>query len=341
MGSHDHNGTGCDHPGDEDGHVHGDAHASAGVAGHAHSHGHAHAHGHGHAHGSPAVQGRAFLIGIVLNLGFVVIETGFGLAANSMALLADAGHNLSDVLALAVSWGAFRLSRRAPTARFTYGFRASSILAALFNGVVLLVACGALALGAIERLAQPPVVAGNVVALVALVGIGINLATALMFARGAKADLNVRGAFLHMASDAAVSAGVAIAGVVTARTGAAWIDPAVSLGIVVVILLGTWGLLREAVALALQAVPAGIDPAAVKQGLLGLGGVVDVHHLHIWPMSTTETALTAHLVLGGDAAPDGLPLRAQRLVASRFGIAHGTFQVERDDSGHDGLCRPE
>lgn len=308
----------------------------AGRSGHdAHGVGHAprraaHDHGHGHAHGhpSPDAQGGAFAIGISLNLGFVIAEGAFGVIAHSTALLADAGHNLSDVLGLAMSWGAIRLARRAPTPRFTYGLRASSILAALFNGMVLLVACGALALAAVQRLALPAEVAGETVTLVATVGIAVNLATALLFARGAKGDLNVRGAFLHMAADAAVSAGVAVAGYATLRTGWHWIDPATSLVIVVVILGGTWGLLREAFAMALQAVPAGIDPQAVTERLLTLPDVAAVHHLHIWPMSTTETALTAHLVVPGEARID-LALLGSREMEDRFGIAHCTFQVER------------
>ncbi len=301
------------------------------AAGHDNGHGHHHGAG-GHSHG-PVNYGRVFGIGIALNLAFVGIEGFYGFVTGSMALLADAGHNLSDVLGLVIAWGAWRLSRRRPTARFTYGLRGSSILAALFNAVFLMVACGAIALEAIQRFSAPAPVSGGTVMIVAGIGIVINLGTALLFARGSQGDINIRGAFLHMAADAAVSAGVVIAGLLTLKTGATWIDPATSLVIVAVIVAGTWGLLRESLAMAMQAVPNRIDPGAVVRALGEVEGVARVHHLHIWPTSTTETALTAHLVI-----PDGHPgdafLRATAtMLHERFGIGHATLQIEQDECG--------
>lgn len=294
------------------------------------SHGHSH---HTHAH-TPADFGRAFAIGIVLNLVFVAVEATYGLIANSMALLADAGHNLSDVLGLVVAWAAYLLAKRKPSPRFTYGLRSSSILAALFNGLLLLFACGAIALEAVQRFAAPQPVQGATVMVVAAVGIAVNLGTALLFARGRKGDINIRGAFLHMAADAAVSAGVVVAGMLTLRTGLPWIDPATSLLIVAVILAGTWGLLREAFAMAMHAAPSGIDPDAVADALGRVTGVSRVHHIHIWPMSTTETALTAHLVMPGGAPGDAFLAKLASDLAHRFAIAHSTIQIEtgeRDD----------
>ena len=305
----------------------------SGAHGHSHDHGHSlgahgHAHGgHGHSH-APASYGRAFAIGIALNGSFVVAEAVFGLWSGSMALLADAGHNLSDVLGLAMAWGGHALSRRAPSLRFTYGLRSSSILAALANALLLILACGAIALEAVHRLVEGSgATDGGVVMWVAGLGVAINLGTALLFMRGSH-DLNIRGAYLHMAADAAVSAGVVVAGFVVAQTGLGWIDPATSLAIVVVILLSTWGLLRDSVALSLQGVPRGIDVPAVQARLEALDGVERVHHLHIWPTSTTETALTAHLVMpeGGD---DAFLAQATHLLAHDFGIGHATLQIER------------
>ncbi|MGY2047912.1 cation diffusion facilitator family transporter [Methylobacterium sp. JK268] len=295
--------------------------------GHDH-HGHGrHHHGQGHVH-APAEFGRAFAIGIALNTGFVLVEGLFGVLSDSVALLADAGHNLSDVLGLVVAWVAAVLARRAPSPRFTYGLRGSSILAALFNAVFLLVAVGAVAWEAILRLSDPPPVAGATVITVALIGIAINGVTAWLFASGRKDDINIRGAYLHMVADAAVSAGVVIAGIVIVFTGWTWLDPLVSLAIVAVIVVGTWGLLRDSVTLSLAAVPPGIDPVAVRACLSERPGVAEVHDLHVWAMSTTETALTAHLVML--AGHPGNPFLAEcaQVLRARFGIAHVTLQVE-------------
>lgn len=294
--------------------------------------GHHHGAGHDHAHAqAPADFGLAFGIAIALNLAFVTIEAGYGFAANSMALLADAGHNLSDVLALIIAWVAYRLGKLKPTTRFTYGLRGSSILAALFNAVLLLVAVGAIALGAIERFGDPQPIAGRTIMIVAAAGIAVNGFTAWLFARGRKGDLNIRGAYLHMVADAGISAGVVVAGLVISLSGWVWIDPAVSLAIVAVIIWGSWALLRESVALSLAAVPPGIDPVAVEAMLTGLPGVDRVHDLHIWAMSTTETALTAHIVI-----PDGHPGDAflhaiAEALDDRFHISHATIQIESGD----------
>ena len=294
-------------------------------AGHDHGHaGHSHA-GHSHA---PKDFGRAFALGIALNVGFVVIEAVYGVLSNSMALVADAGHNLSDVLGLAAAWIASVLVKRAPSARFTYGLRGSSILAALFNAVFLLVATGGIMVEALRRFLEPAPVAGVTVMIVAGIGILINGFTAWLFASGGESDINIRGAFLHMAADAAVSAGVVLAGLVILWTGLDWIDPLVSLVIAALIVWATWGLLRDSLHLALDAVPPGIDPEAVRACLAARPGVAALHDLHIWPMSTTEVALTAHLVV--DASPDKNFLRetAEELRV-RFGIAHATLQVEQ------------
>ncbi len=299
---------------------------------HHHDHG-----GHGHSH-APADFGRAFLIGTILNLGFVAVEAGYGIAANSVALLADAGHNLSDVLGLLVAWGAASLGKRAPTMHYTYGLRRTSILAALFNAVFLLVAIGAIAYEAIGRLAAPEPVEGGVVMVVAGIGIVINGVTAWLFASGRKGDLNIRGAFLHMVSDAVVSAGVVVAAFVVVRTGWQWLDPATSLVIVAIIMVGTWGLLKDSVAMALDRVPDGIAPRDVEAALTGLPGVARVHDLHIWSMSTTEVALTAHLVMPEGCPGDAFLHDAADMLHHRFDIDHATIQVERD--GH-AACRLE
>jgi cobalt-zinc-cadmium efflux system protein len=301
---------------------------------HHHGPGHHHGHGgHGHVH-APADYGRAFAIGTALNLAFVAVEAGYGLHAGSMALLADAGHNLSDVLGLVLAWIGAVLARRTPTERRTYGLRSTTILAALANAVFLLVAIGGIALEAVHRFASPAPVAGRTVAAVALVGLLVNGATAMLFMSGRKHDLNIRGAFLHMAADAAVSAGVVVAGLTIAATGWLWVDPTLSLVIVVIIAIGTWGLLRESVDLALHAVPSHIDPRAVGAYLEALPGVTEVHDLHIWGMSTTDVALTAHLVRPALEDEDALLLRASRELRSRFGIAHPTIQIERGQGPH-------
>ena len=287
--------------------------------------GHRHGPGGGHA---PANFGRAFAIGIGLNTAFVLIEAAYGIAANSMALLADAGHNLSDVLGLVVAWVAAVLSRRPPSQRYTYGLRSSSILAALFNAVFLLLAVGAIAWEAILRLFNPEPVAGGTVMVVAAIGIAINGITAWMFAAGRKSDLNIQGAYLHMAADAAVSAGVVAAAAVILLTGWLWIDPAVSLVVSGLIVWGTWGLLRESLSMSLDAVPAGIAPDAVQAFLKGLPGVTGVHDLHIWAMSTTEVALTAHLVRPDASVDDDFIATTAHELEHRFGIQHTTLQIE-------------
>lgn len=298
---------------------------------HAHDHGgHGHAHGHGHSH-APVAFDRAFLIGISLNIVFVLVEAGFGFVADSVALLADAGHNLSDVLGLAIAWGGATLARRAPSKRFTYGYKGSTILAALLNAIFLLVALGAIILEAAQRLAEPAPVAGAIVSAVAAVGLVINLSTALLFARGRKDDINIRGAFLHMASDAAVSAGVVIVGGVILLTGLTWLDPAVSIVIALLIVWQTWGLFRESVEMSLAAVPRAIDYDAVGAALADLPGVARIHDLHIWPMSTTETVLTAHLLMPAGQPGDAFLLDTQAMLRKRFGIGHATVQIETTD----------
>jgi cobalt-zinc-cadmium efflux system protein len=283
-----------------------------------------------HAHG-PTNFGRAFLIGTLLNLGFVAVEAGYGLAANSVALLADAGHNLSDVLGLLIAWGAATLSRRRPSTHYTHGLRRTSILAALFNAVFLLVAIGAIALEAVNRIAQPQSVEGGIVMAVAAVGIVINGITAWLFASGRKGDINIRGAFLHMAADAAVSAGVVISGSVIMQTGWLWLDPVTSLVIVVVILTGTWGLLRDSVAMSLDRVPDGIVPREVEDALVTLPGVTRVHDLHIWSIGTTDIALTCHLVIPSGCPGDEFLHGTSAMLHDRFEIGHTTIQVERNE----------
>jgi cobalt-zinc-cadmium efflux system protein len=290
--------------------------------------GHDHHHDHGHGHAPPHDFGPAFAIGIALNLVYVAAEAGFGLLSGSMALLADAGHNLSDVLGLALAWGGLRLAQRPATPRFTYGLKRSGILAALANAVLLFIACGAIAVEAVQRLITPQPVPGLTVMAVAAVGIVVNGVTAWLFARGRKGDVNIRGAYLHMLADAGVSAAVVISGLLIWKTGLERIDPIMSLIVVAVILKGTWGLLTESVALALDAVPSNIDSAAVAGFLKSRPGVTQVHDLHIWPMGTTEVALTAHLVIpAGHPGDEALKALAHDLDHD-FGISHATLQVE-------------
>ena len=292
---------------------------------------HQHTHSHGHA---PASFGRAFAIGITLNLVYVAAEIGYGLLAQSLALLADAGHNLGDVLALALAWLAARLSRVRPSSRFTYGLRGSSILASVANAVTLLIITGGIAAEAIRRLFEPAPVAGPVVMVVAAVGVVVNGATALLFIGGRRSDLNLRAAFAHMATDAIVALGVVVAGALILWTGQSWIDPVSSLIISAVIVVGTWSLLRDSLGFALDAVPPGIDRTAVEHYLAGLPGVCAVHDLHIWGMSTTETALTAHLVRPGAPLDDALLHRAAETLRHDHGIGHATIQVEQGDEAH-------
>ena len=313
---------------------HGHSHNGHDHSSHGHSHGgHGHS-GHGHSHAPAAGHDRAFAIGIELNLGFIVAEVVFGLMAHSVSLLADAGHNLSDVLGLGAAWAAIALGRRSPSKRFTYGLKGSTILAALLNALLLLVALGAITLEAVQRLAVPAPVDGPLVAWVAGVGILINGATALLFLRGSAGDLNIRGAYLHMASDAMVSAGVVVSGLLIWWTGATWLDPVVSIVIAVLIFLQTWGLLRESVEMSLAAVPRGIDSDAVRADLQALPGVARVHHVHIWPMSTTETVLTAHLVMPAGHPGDAFLDSARAMLNEHFGIGHATLQVELAATDH-------
>lgn len=279
-----------------------------------------------------ATYNRAFAIGVALNLTFVIIEAIYGLRAHSLALVADAGHNLSDVLGLLLAWGAATLGATRPSPRRTYGLRRTSILAALANAILLLIAVGGITWEAVLRLQRPEPVASGVVIAVALVGVGINTATALLFLRGRRQDLNIRGAFLHMVADAAVSAGVVVAALLMRGTGWLWLDPAVSFAIAVVIAVGTWGLLRDSVNLALDSVPEGIAPEEVARFLSGLPGVVAIHDLHIWGMSTTHAALTAHLVKPAVEDEDRLLAEACRDLHDRFGIEHVTLQIERSDA---------
>lgn len=283
---------------------------------------------------SPDGNGRAFALAIALNLAFVIIEFAYGFIAHSTALMADAGHNLSDVLGLVLAWGAAMLAKSAPRGRYTYGLRGSSILAALGNGLLLMVACGAIAWEAVQRFSEPAPVMGATVSIVAGIGVLVNGFSAWLFLAGSKGDLNIRGAYLHMAADAALSLGVVISGLAIMATGWSWIDPAVSLVIVVVIVLGTWSLLRESVQLSMAAVPPGVDAAAVRAYLGGQPGVREVHDLHIWAMSTTENALTAHVVMPdgypGDAALDAITAK----LREDFSIHHCTLQVEQGTTHH-------
>ena len=311
-------------------------HANHGHAGHGHDdHAHGHSHGHhGHVH-APASFGRAFAVGIILNTAFVVIEAIYGVLAGSMALVADAGHNLSDVLGLGIAWSATVLSARPPSSRFTYGLKSSSILAALGNATLLMLALGAITLETVQRLFHPLPIATGPVMVVAAIGIAINTATALMFMGGRHHDINLRGAFIHMAGDAAVSAGVAIAALVIAFTHAYWIDPVVGLAIVALIGWSTWGLARDALHMGLLGVPPGISEQNVRAWLGQQAGVTAVHDLHIWPMSTTETALTAHLVIPAGHPGDAFLHTLADALDHKFGICHATVQIEIEEHAFD------
>jgi len=294
---------------------------------HAHHHDHSHAHDHAaHSH-APTNFGWAFAIGASLNAGFVIAELIFGYAANSLALISDAVHNLSDVIALLLAWAAAWLAQKRPTQRYTYGYRRASILAALFNAGLLLVAVGGIIVEAINRLQEPAAVSSWTVMVVAAFGIAINGSTALLFMRGRDGDLNIRGAYLHMAADAGVSLGVVVAALVIMLTGWLWVDPAISLVIAAAVLASGWGLARDSVNLALDGVPRGIELARVKDYLGALEGVSEVHDLHIWAMSTNETALTAHLVRP-DGTDDAFLHRVCEELSHRFNIHHATLQIE-------------
>ena len=289
--------------------------------------------GHSHSH-APRDFNFAFALGIGLNLVFIGIEAVFGIYANSTALLADAGHNLGDVFGLLIAWGAALLTRRPPNDRYTYGLRASSILAALGNALLLMLACGGIAWEALGRFATPKPVEGMTVIIVAAIGIVVNGFTAWLFMAGRKTDLNIRGAYLHMVADAGVSLGVVIAGVVIMLTGWQWIDPVTSLVIVAVILWSTWGLLRDSINLAMAAVPSYIKLSDVRDCLASLPGVTSVHHVHVWAMSTSEVALTAHLVIPGGHPGDAFYKVAERELRQRFNILHPTLQIEIGDGAH-------
>ncbi|MFX1672936.1 cation diffusion facilitator family transporter [Paraburkholderia sp. A2WS-5] len=314
-GAHDH---GYDHPG----HAHADHH----------DHG---AHGHHHHHHAPASgHGRAFALAVALNIVIVVAQTVYGVIAHSTALLADAGHNFSDVLGLLLAWGAAWLATRRPSARYTFGFGSSSILASLANAALLLVACGAILAEAIGRLLYPAPVAGLDVFIVATLGLVINGFSAWLFMRGQKDDLNIRGAFLHMAADAGVSAAVAVSGLVILATGWSWVDPAMSIVVVLVIVHGTWGLLRESVRLALAAVPEGVDIERIRGFLAQQQGVTDVHDLHVWALSTTGNALSAHLVMPAGHPGDAVLDAIVSALGTQFRVKHVTLQVDLGTSAH-------
>ncbi|MFL6660150.1 MAG: cation diffusion facilitator family transporter [Massilia sp.] len=329
---HDHHDHDHDH-GPNCAHDH--AHAPAKAKGHDHGHDHDHGHGHHHHHHiDPNGNGRAFALAIGLNTVFVAIEFIYGFIANSTALMADAGHNLSDVLGLMVAWGAATLARSAPNRRYTYGLRSSSILAALLNALILMMACGAILWEAVHRFASPAPVTGLTVAVVAGIGVVINGVSAWLFMAGSKDDINIRGAYQHMAADAAISLGVVVSGLAILGTGWTWLDPVVSIVIVLFILVSTWSLLKESLRLVLAAVPDNVDEAQVTAFLQAQPGVTAIHDLHIWAMSTTETALTAHLVIPtgypGDAEVDAIVAR----LKSEHAIHHCTLQIEMGTTAH-------
>jgi cobalt-zinc-cadmium efflux system protein len=314
----------CDEHGEGD-----DAHASGGEP---HSHAQDRNHAHAHSHAAPPDFGPRFAIGIALNILIVVLELVYGIISGSVALIADAGHNLSDVLGLGVAFAAIILSARAPSARFTYGLKGTSILAALFNAVFLMLVVGALSYEAIHRFFEPEPVAAKTMMIVAAIGMMINAITAALFASGRKDDLNVRGAFLHMASDAAVSGGVVIAGLLILLTGQLWLDPLMSLIINGVIIAGTWGLLRESLAMSLGAVPAGIASADVRRFLTELPGVTALHDLHIWSMSTSDICLTGHLLMPAGHPGDAFLMETAERLRQRYRIGHVTLQIETDEA---------
>ena len=293
----------------------------------------AHAHSHHPEPGSGSLN-RIFALGVGLNVGFVVVEAIFGFFASSLALLADAGHNLSDVMSLLIAWVAILFAGRPPTARRTYGFRRGTILASLFSSILLLLAMGGIAWEALGRFRNPAEVNGQIVIAVAAAGVVINGLTAMLFASGRQRDLNIKAAFLHMAADAAVSLGVVLGGLGVLMLGWYWLDPVISLIIVAVILLSTWGVLRDSLNLVFDAVPRGIDPIQVRNYLKGLPGVADIHDLHIWGMSTTETALTAHLVIPDGGGGDSFLRSLADELRDHYRIAHVTIQVEREDIRH-------
>lgn len=288
-----------------------------------------------HHHATPDYN-RAFAAGVILNVGFVIVEAVFGVMSDSLALLTDAGHNLSDVLGLLLAWGAATLAKRRPSPRRTYGFSRATIIASVFSGMLLMGAVGAIGWEAVNRLVEPAQPAGKTIMIVAAIGVVINTVTALFFLSGKDHDLNIRGAFLHMAADAIVSFGVVISGALILFYGMNWIDPVISLVIAAVIFLSTWSLLRDSLNLAVDAVPRNVDPEAVREYLASLPGVRALHDLHIWPMSTTDTALTAHLVMDVFPDSDHFLSDVAKALETRFSIKHPTIQMERYDS--DVVC---
>ncbi len=314
---------------------------------HHHSHSHSGSHlgqGHHHHHShavDPKNYDTAFAVGIALNIIFVVTEAFYGYLANSLALMADAGHNLSDVIGLVIAWGAVWLSRKKPTTKFTYGLRRSSILSALLNAVILLVAIGAIALEAIQRFWSPHPIQTTTVIIVAAIGILINGATAMLFMRDRHKDINIRGAYLHMAADALISAGVVIVGIVISYTNWIWLDPAISLVICVIIVVGTWGLLKDSVKLSLDAVPDDVDALKVREYFEKLEGVTEVHDLHIWALSSTENALTVHLVVPKNLEGDHFLDRISKKLKKDFNIHHPTIQIENGDKDFNCELKPD
>jgi len=312
--------------------------------GHDHRHHDHHDHGrgqHGHDPGLSPDLGSVFVISIALNVGFVGIEAVFGFLSHSMALLADAGHNFGDVIGLVAAWGAKVLSTRRPSARYTYGLRSSSILAALLNAIILLIAVGGIVVEAVQRLIAPTPVGGVTIIAVACAGVLVNGAAALLLGHNHHGDLNVKSAFAHMLGDTVVSVGVALSGVVILWTGWLWLDPAASIVVSVVIVIGTWRLLRHSLDMALQAVPPDIDPGEVRAHLLQTPGVSEVHDLHIWPMSTTATALTAHLIMPAGHPGDACLADIAASLQQRFAIEHATIQVETGDPAHPCVLVPD
>lgn len=341
----DHAGHAHGHDHDHDhAHAHGDhaqhtqheqhehhEHHAHGHAGHQHSHG---GHGHHHHHAPTAGHGRAFALAVALNIAIVVIQAIYGVLANSTALLADAGHNLSDVLGLLLAWGAMWLAKRSPSARYTFGLGGSSILASLANAGLLLFACGVIVAEAIGRFFNPAPVAGLDVFIVATIGMVVNGFSAWLFVRGQEKDLNIRGAFLHMAADAAISAAVAVSGLVILFTNWTWLDPVMSIVVVAVIVYGTWGLLRDSLRLALDAVPPGVDTQQIRDYLASQPGVTDVHDLHVWAMSTTGNALSAHVVMPAGHPGDAFVDCIVATLRERFEMHHATLQVDLGTTDH-------
>lgn len=289
-----------------------------------------------HHHHAPPDYNRAFAVGVILNVGFVIVEVVYGVMSDSLALLTDAGHNLSDVLGLLLAWGAAVLAKKKPSPRRTYGYSRATIIASLFSGLLLMGAVGAIGWEAVNRLMEPAQPAGMTIMIVASIGVVINTVTALFFLSGKDHDLNIRGAFLHMAADAVVSFGVVLSGALIYFYGFNWIDPLISLVIAAVIFFSTWGLLRDSLNLAVDAVPRNVDPDAVREYLTGLPGVIALHDLHIWPMSTTDTALTAHLVMDVFPDSDRFLNDVAHDLQEQFAINHPTIQMERHDS--DVVC---